>query len=83
MEQRDSRVETTSTSTSSITIHVNGRAMTVERDCPLPRLIENLGLDRRFLVVEYNGEARRREDFDTLVLKEGDRLELVLPVAGG
>jgi thiamine biosynthesis protein ThiS len=42
-----------------------------------------MGLDGRFLVVEYNGSPLPREEFDRVVLAEDDRLELVRPVAGG
>ncbi len=66
-----------------ITVRVNGRKMQVERGCHLLRLIERMGLDRRFLIVEYNGEPIHRDRFDTVVLRDGDVLELVRPVAGG
>jgi 2-iminoacetate synthase len=36
-----------------------------------------------YLVVEYNGEPLGRDRFDGLALVDGDRLELVRPVAGG
>jgi sulfur carrier protein len=67
----------------TIRIRVNGRERRVGDGTRLTDLIESLGLDRRFLVVEYNGEPRSRQDFDAVVLREGDRLELVRPVAGG
>jgi thiamine biosynthesis protein ThiS len=35
------------------------------------------------VVVEYNGEALLRDQFEQVQLREGDRLEVVLPVAGG
>ena len=46
-------------------------------------VLEHLDIDRRFLVVELNGEPVARNDLDATVLREGDRLELVRPVAGG
>ena len=66
-----------------IKVKVNGKWMELPRGCTLPALIEMLGYDRRYLVIEYNGQARGRDHFDDLVLQEGDRLEMVRPVAGG
>ena len=62
---------------------VNGQAREVSGHARLTDLLDELGLDRRYLVVEYNGEPLGRKRFDGLVLVDGDRLELVRPVAGG
>lgn len=64
-------------------ILVNGLEEEVAGDLALAGYLDEKGLDRRFLVVEYNGEALPREDFERVVLRDGDRLELVRPVAGG
>jgi thiamine biosynthesis protein ThiS len=64
-------------------LRVNGAEMELDPDTTLTQVLESLGLDRRFLVVEYNGEPLSRDAFDATVLREGDRLELVRPVAGG
>lgn len=64
-------------------IFVNGAAETVDGPLTLEALIEAKGLDRRFLVVEHNGAPVPREDLATVKLRDGDRLELVRPVAGG
>jgi len=64
-------------------IRVNGREEEVVEGTRLVALLEDKGIDRRFLLVEHNGEALAREGWDEVVLAEGDRLELVRPVAGG
>jgi thiamine biosynthesis protein ThiS len=64
-------------------ISVNGEKYELADGASLDHLLEQMGLDRRYLVVEYNGEPLRRERFADLRLAEGDRLELVRPVAGG
>lgn len=66
-----------------ISLRVNGKESSVPVGSTLRDLIEKLELDERYLVVEWNGEPRGRESFATTVLREGDRLELVRPVAGG
>lgn len=64
-------------------IRVNGEARDVREGTTLDELIAGLGLDRRYLVVELNGEALARDGSGTRVLAEDDELELVRPVAGG
>lgn len=64
-------------------IRVNGREEEVSEGMRLVAFLEDKGIDRRFLLVEHNGQALAREGWDTVVLAAGDRLELVRPVAGG
>jgi sulfur carrier protein len=67
----------------SVEIHINGIAERIAESLHLDELIAQMGLDRRFLVVEHNGMPVPRGDFEGVALHEGDRLELVRPVAGG
>ena len=62
---------------------VNGQPREVAQDARLVDLLDELGLDRRFLVVEHNGEPVHRDRVEQVVLSDADRLELVRPVAGG
>jgi thiamine biosynthesis protein ThiS len=66
-----------------IRVRLNGEERALPPGTTLPSLLESLGLDRRFLVIEYNGEALSRSQVGAVVLHPGDRLELVRPVAGG
>lgn len=66
-----------------VEVVVNGEARQLDTGTRLTSMIEQMGLDRRYLVVEYNGEPLPRDAFDTVTLADGDRLELVRPVAGG
>ena len=47
------------------------------------QFIRTRGLDPAFVVVEHNGEALERGRYESDVLNDGDRLELVRAVAGG
>lgn len=67
----------------TVRLVVNGRPREVAAGSSVAELVEAMGLDRRFLVVEHNGEALGRDGLDQRILAEGDRLELVRPVAGG
>ena len=62
---------------------VNGETKQMAAGTSLAAMIEDMGLDRRYLVVEYNGKPLARDTLDEVTLAEGDRMELVRPVAGG
>jgi len=64
-------------------IVLNGKPRTVEPGSTLKILLEELGLDPRWIVAEKNGDPVARNRFDATVLADGDRIELVRPVAGG
>ena len=66
-----------------VQVKLNGKPREVSDGARLGELLDELGLDRRFLVVEHNGEPLARDRVDQLVLSEADSLELVRPVAGG
>jgi sulfur carrier protein len=66
-----------------VLLTVNGRAAHVDDGTTLPALLASLGLRPGSVVVEHNGTALLRSELSTVVLSDGDRLELVRAVAGG
>jgi sulfur carrier protein len=66
-----------------VVVHVNGDDVEAPDGCLLGELLEQLGLGRRLIVVERNGEPVPRAQVATTALAPGDRLELVRAVAGG
>lgn len=64
-------------------VRVNGDDVEVPDGASLPDLLDQLGLTRRLIVVERNGEPVPRSEVATTTLAHGDRLELVRAVAGG
>jgi sulfur carrier protein len=66
-----------------VTVVVNGTRREVAAGATLPDLLAQLGLRPGSVVVERNGTALLRSEVDTVVLADGDRLELVRAVAGG
>jgi sulfur carrier protein len=64
-------------------IRANGKPYEVDAGETVQSFIESRRLDPRFVVVERNGEPLERERFGSVLLAEGDRLELVRAVAGG
>ena len=64
-------------------VRVNGDDVEAPDGCRLGELLEQLGLGKRLIVVERNGEPVAKSAVATTALCDGDRLELVRAVAGG
>lgn len=62
---------------------VNGQPFDAPEGTDLPGLLTSLGLPVGTVVVEHNGVALLRSELPGIVLREGDRVELVRAVAGG
>jgi len=66
--------------------HVKVRVNGTERETDagtISGLLEELRLPRQMALVELNGEARKREDWDGARLKDGDVVEVLKVAAGG
>jgi thiamine biosynthesis protein ThiS len=66
-----------------VEIVVNGESRTVAPGTTVRGLVEELSLPRSRVAVERNRAIVRRDDFDRVVLAEGDRIEIVTFVGGG
>ncbi|NJR66109.1 MAG: thiamine biosynthesis protein ThiS [Leptolyngbyaceae cyanobacterium CRU_2_3] len=69
-----------------MTIQVNGEPYPCgnpDAKTQLPQLLEQLGMNPRLVAVEYNGEILHRQFWESTVIQEGDRLEIVTIVGGG
>lgn len=62
---------------------VNGKAHELEPDETVGRLLERLGLEGRYALVELNGQALERDRYAATELFEGDVVVVARPVAGG
>lgn len=62
---------------------VNGESVTCTAGASLLDVVRQLGLAPEKLVVERNGEIVSAEALATLILGEGDTLELLQFVGGG
>ena len=49
----------------------------------IARLVQELGLPRQLVLVEHNGAATRREDWEGAQLRDGDVVEMLRVAAGG
>ena len=66
-----------------ITLTVNGKLTDLEKATALEQFLQDHGIDSQFLAVAYNGTVLRREEFGTVILNQGDVVEIVRPVGGG
>lgn len=64
-------------------IVVNGRAEMVRLPCTVAQMVEGAGLKVTQVVVERNGNVLSRSLLARTLLEDGDRLEVIVPVAGG
>lgn len=62
---------------------VNGKPVDCPEGIKLTGLIQHLELKPEAVVVEHNRELVHGEQYDTLRLNEGDRLEVLHFVGGG
>ena len=64
-------------------MQINGKKVELERPTPLVLYIEGLGINPRTVAVEHNGQIIQRAQFASVVLQEGDKVEIVRMVGGG
>lgn len=64
-------------------IIVNGEAKTVAEGATVSTVIDDLGLEPRYVGVEVNLELVPREKHHDHQLRDGDQLEVVTLVGGG
>lgn len=67
----------------TISLQVNGEPQTCDPGTTLPGLLNQLGMDPRLVAVEYNGEILHRQFWETTLMQDGARLEIVTIVGGG
>jgi sulfur carrier protein len=66
-----------------VTIMVNGDARDVADGCSLAALLDEHGIAREGSAVALNDDVVPRAAHAATVLREGDRLEIIVAVAGG
>ena len=64
-------------------ITLNGESYELDQPVTVSALLERLDIDPRRVANEHNLEIIRRRTFETVVIKDGDRLEIVNAVGGG
>src|SRR2546425_8373228 len=66
-----------------VTVTLNGKPRQVPEGISLLELLKELDVQPSRVVIEHNREIRRKDDFKTARVRDGDELELVYFVGGG
>jgi thiamine biosynthesis protein ThiS len=66
-----------------ITVTANGKQEHLDSNCSVADFIEAHGWKPTQVVVERNGSVLARNELRSLMLADGDCLEVIVPVAGG
>lgn len=61
---------------------INGEKLEF-KELKFSELLKQRGLEAKFVALELNGEVISRDKFETLLLKENDKAEIVSFVGGG
>ena len=64
-------------------ITLNGKQLEVEEGINLIELIKFKRLELDRIVIEFNLEIVKKEEWDKVILKENDKLEILRFVGGG
>ncbi len=67
----------------TISLTLNGKPRELPASTNLPALLELLGVDPRMIAVAHNGDVIPRDQYDGIVLGDGDHVEVVRMVGGG
>lgn len=66
-----------------IEISVNGNRLELPPQSPISAVLEKEGYDARFVAVVVNESFVPQSQHGSLILKPGDRLEILQPFVGG
>jgi sulfur carrier protein len=66
-----------------ITLRINGNSESLPEPLPLTTYLERRAVELRLVAIAHNGVVVPRADLGTIVLRDGDSLEIVRMVGGG
>ena len=66
-----------------VTIRVNGEAIEIAGPVTITGLLANLTIDSRLVAVEHNLSIVKRDKYESVVVRDGDEIEIVNFVGGG
>ena len=66
-----------------IALQINGKPVELQQPTPLLDYLDELGVNPGAVAVEHNGEIIERAAYASVVLRDGDQVEIVRMVGGG
>ncbi|HUI06754.1 MAG TPA: sulfur carrier protein ThiS [Verrucomicrobiae bacterium] len=64
-------------------VRANGQRREIDLPCSVADFVQGCGWKTTQVVVEHNGAVVGRQELGRAMLKDGDQLEIIVPVAGG
>jgi sulfur carrier protein len=64
-------------------ILINGETRQFEESKTITGLVNDLALEPKMVLIEHNGTALHRSEWNASLLSEGDRIEILQVAAGG
>jgi thiamine biosynthesis protein ThiS len=64
-------------------ITVNGEKQTLDSQVTVGELLAKLGIDPETVVIERNLDILNRDDHGSILIKDGDSIEIIRMVDGG
>ena len=64
-------------------VFINGETKEIAEEVNLTELLEKFSLPRERIAVELNKVVVRRKDWETILVKDADKIEIVHFVGGG
>jgi len=64
-------------------VFINGEIKEIIGEVNLTELLENFSLPRERVAVELNKEVVRKKDWENILVKDADKIEIVHFVGGG
>jgi sulfur carrier protein len=62
---------------------INGETKEIQREVNLSDLLKHFSLSTERIAIELNKEVVRRKDWETIQIKDADKIEIVHFVGGG
>jgi len=66
-----------------IQVSINGEPNTLKPNTTITEMLQSLGYDKEWLGVAVNATFISKAKHDTTIIKEGDQIEILSPIAGG
>ena len=65
------------------TLYLNGVKISIEKEIDITTFLKNQNLSQKKIAIAVNGAIIPKKEYQKIILKEGDKIEIVQAVGGG
>ena len=65
------------------TLYLNGVKISIEKEIDITTFLKNQNLSQKKIAIAVNGSIIPKKEYEKIILKEGDKIEIVQAVGGG